>query len=114
MDVLEGAASMNGVEVEVEEQSFHESVSNSKELVAKIRDAAMRVGIPEEAIIMQYLAPGSEDATLIMKQVQESKGQAAYVCIGCDVKGGHHNPTFDFDEDLLDWGVELLWALVKG
>lgn len=113
MNVLEGAARMNGVQVDVEEQSFHESVRNSEKLVDKVKDAALKAGIPEEAIQTKYLAPGCEDAPFIMKRVQENGGHAAYLLLGCDVKGGHHNPTFDFDEDLLDWGVEVLWGLAR-
>ena len=36
-----------------------------------------------------------------------------FVGLGSDTRGGHHSSTFDFDEDLLLWGVDILWGLVE-
>jgi aminobenzoyl-glutamate utilization protein A len=51
---------------------------------------------------------GSEDATYLMRRVQDNGGLAAYVCIGTDHPGGHHTPTFDVDEETIRIGVETL------
>ena len=40
-------------------------------------------------------------------------GEATFIGLGCDTRGGHHNPTFDIDEDLLQWGVDILYGIVK-
>jgi len=57
--------------------------------------------------------PGSEDATYLMRAVQSFGGKAVFICLGSETRGGHHNSSFDFDEDLLIWGVDLLWGLVR-
>jgi aminobenzoyl-glutamate utilization protein A len=51
---------------------------------------------------------GSEDATYLMRRVQERGGKAAYVGVGTDHPGGHHTPTFDVDEESIRIGVETL------
>jgi aminobenzoyl-glutamate utilization protein A len=43
-----------------------------------------------------------------MKRVQETGGQACYVCVGTDHPGGHHTATFDVDEASIPIGVESL------
>jgi aminobenzoyl-glutamate utilization protein A len=55
---------------------------------------------------------GSEDATYLMRRVQERGGKAAYVGIGTDHPGGHHSATFDVDEESLRIGVETLSGAV--
>jgi len=56
---------------------------------------------------------GSEDATYLMRHVQQRGGQAAYVGVGTDHPGGHHTPTFDVDEQSLSVGVQLLSGAVQ-
>ncbi|EPM2067815.1 amidohydrolase, partial [Escherichia coli] len=50
---------------------------------------------------------GSEDATLLIRRVQKIGGKAAYIILGSDLKAGHHEVDFDFDENVLDTGVKL-------
>ncbi|OYR42073.1 amidohydrolase [Halorubrum sp. Eb13] len=50
----------------------------------------------------------SEDATYLMRQVQEADGLASYLLIGTDHPTSHHTPTFDVDEASLAIGVDLL------
>ena len=69
--------------------------------------------MPEQAILDRKLALGSEDAPYIMKRVQRNGGKATYIGLGCHTRGGHHNPGFDFDEDMMLWGVNILWELAK-
>ncbi|QPR26878.1 amidohydrolase [Edwardsiella hoshinae] len=55
----------------------------------------------------------SEDVTLLIERVQAHGGQAAYVLLGADLKAGHHQATFDFDETVLAQGVQLFSACVE-
>lgn len=107
--IVFAAATMHDVDIRVEEESFHVDAPNDPELKAVILRAAKKAGIPESAILDEYQASGCEDATNIMREVQAHGGKATYICLGSDTKGGHHNPCFDFDEDLLGWGVEIFW-----
>ena len=43
----------------------------------------------------------------------ERGGEATYIGLGCNTRGGHHSPTFDIDEDLLMWGVDILYGIVQ-
>jgi aminobenzoyl-glutamate utilization protein A len=56
---------------------------------------------------------GSEDATFLMRRVQETGGEAAYVAVGTDHPGGHHTATFDVDERSLRIGVDVLADSVR-
>ena len=41
---------------------------------------------------------GSDDATILMRRVQNKGGKAGYVVIGSNLKAGHHQGKFDFEE----------------
>jgi aminobenzoyl-glutamate utilization protein A len=112
-NILQGVAVMHGVETAVTLVSEAIAVENDRDLMLQVEHAASQIGIDNRAIVEEYLVPGSEDATFIMHEVQQHGGQASYVCIGSPTSGGHHTSTFDFDEDLLVWGVRLLWQWVK-
>jgi len=113
MKILKSAAEMHDVDLEIRELGHSINVPSSPLLKEKIRGAALEAGIPEDAILDSYSAMGSEDAPHIMKEVEKNGGQAAYVCVGSPSYGSHHNPAFDFDEDLMLWGVRVLWGLVE-
>lgn len=46
-------------------------------------------------------------------RVQKQGGQAAYLVLGADLKAGHHACSFDFDEQILDKGLQLLASLFE-
>lgn len=50
----------------------------------------------------------SDDASAMMRHVQDRGGRAVYAKVGTDLAGGNHTPTFDLDEASLQIGVELL------
>lgn len=54
----------------------------------------------------------SEDATSLAKAVEARGGRAGIIVLGSDLAGDHHTPTFDFDEDALWRGVQLMAGLV--
>ena len=56
---------------------------------------------------------GSEDATYLMRRVQEGGGHAGYACVGTDHPGGHHTATFDVDEESLAIGVNVLTGTLR-
>lgn len=49
---------------------------------------------------------GSEDATYMMKRVQEQGGKATYMIFASPLTAGHHHPSFDFQERVLTVAVE--------
>lgn len=54
----------------------------------------------------------SEDFTWLLNEVQEQGGHGTYIQLGVKRPGGHHTERFDFDEDILPRGMELLVRLV--
>jgi aminobenzoyl-glutamate utilization protein A len=53
----------------------------------------------------------SEDATYLMRRVQERGGLATYMLIGTRLASGHHTRTFDIDEASLAIGVKAMALL---
>ncbi|MDF2658148.1 MAG: peptidase [Paenibacillus sp.] len=54
----------------------------------------------------------SEDATFMLRKVQEQGGRGVYMLFGSPLAAGHHHPSFDFDERVLGIAAELLVRLV--
>jgi aminobenzoyl-glutamate utilization protein A len=110
--VLEAAADMHDVDVDVEEGSRAPSAESDAELAAVVADVAGRTeGV--DSVVDEAALGGSEDATYLMRAVQERGGLAAYVGVGTDNPGGHHTGTFDVEDDTLDIGVRVLAESVR-
>lgn len=78
-----------------------------KEWIARIGDVckdSKRIN----RVIPEVPFGGSEDATLMMRAVQNRGGKAVYLLFGTPIANGHHHPAFDFDENVLIVAVELL------
>ena len=111
--IIKGAAQMHEVEAEIKFEGESITTANSIPLANKIRKAALKAGVSQEDVIDYHIALGSEDAVYLTKTVQKNGGLGTYIGLGSPTRGGHHNPCFDFDEDLLLWGVNILWELVS-
>ena len=105
--VFEGAAISHDCSADVEIEGEAPSAESDAELVAIVQSASQSNPDVERARRRGSIG-GSEDATFLMRRVQENGGLATYVCIGTDHPGGHHTATFDVDEDSLKPGVDVL------
>lgn len=56
---------------------------------------------------------GSEDATLLVKRVQEHGGKAIYFVLGSTIMAGHHEANFDIDEASLLHGVQIFTGCIN-
>ena len=56
---------------------------------------------------------GSEDASFLIRRVQENGGEATYIGIGACNTAGHHTAYFDIDEDALAIGVDVVTATLR-
>lgn len=110
--VLRSAATMHDCEVEVVHGQATPSASSDPTVANVVADVAGGVDGVDTVLDSAPLG-GSEDASFLMRRVQEGGGLAAYVGIGTDHPGGHHSPTFDIDEDSLAIGVETLASTIK-
>ncbi|AHG03266.1 indole-3-acetyl-L-aspartic acid hydrolase [Halobacterium sp. DL1] len=105
--VLESSADMHDCEVTLSTEGEAPSATSDQALVDVFAGEASALAGVENVMERDDLG-GSEDATYLMKRVQDGGGLACYVCVGTDHPGGHHTPTFDVDEDSLDIGIDAL------
>lgn len=112
VQVLEGAAVMQDVDVSIEKQGEANTANSTPELAALVLEAASGV---EDVTSAGHSRPmtGSDDACWFMKVVQDGGGQATYVGIGADTMAGHHNARFDFDEAAMPIALDVLTETVK-
>ena len=110
--VLRSAADMYDCTVDIETKGEAPSAESDAALADPVGDAAGDVDGVGEIVDRDHLG-GSEDATFLMKRVQERGGLACYVGIGTDHPGGHHTATFDVVEDDVRIGIEVLSGAIR-
>ncbi|MGI6093247.1 MAG: amidohydrolase [Negativicutes bacterium] len=105
--VINAAAAMHGVNVDIKEVGGAAGCSNSRELANDLTAIAKELGIFSE-IVDECDFGASEDCSYFMERVQERGGQAAYALIGVGLAAGHHDSYFDFDESALGMAVKFV------
>jgi len=104
--VLAGAASMWGLEHRVERAGAAPGAASDDELIEVLR--ALAATLPSVTHVGNpTFAGASDDATAMMRRVQERGGKAAYVIVGTELAAGHHNERFDISEQCLLPGIQL-------
>ena len=106
--VLNGAAAMYGVEVEMDIVGEAKSSMPSSKLVEDLAAIAEKSPYFNKVTTWSTDAAGSEDATYYMERVKELGGLATYCIVGSDLAAGHHNERFDFDEASMPAAVDVL------
>ncbi len=106
-EVIEGVAAACGAEAELEITALTPAVVNDAAAVQVVRAAAEAVVGPENVSSGQRTM-GSEDASFFLQEVP-----GCYFFIGSanaerGLDAPHHNPHFDFDEDVLPLGVAVM------
>jgi aminobenzoyl-glutamate utilization protein A len=105
--VLRSAAEMHDCEVEIERAGRAPGGESDDALAAVVGRVARSTPGVTSTLDTDTLG-GSEDATYLMRRVQDRGGLATYVGVGTDHPGGHHTPTFDVDEETIRIGVDVL------
>ncbi|PVZ84748.1 amidohydrolase [Serratia sp. S1B] len=109
VSIGQGVALSFGLEFEHEVMGEAVDLHNDPQLVALVSHIAQeQLGLS----LRESRFGGSEDATLLVKRVQEKGGKAVYFVIGAALKAGHHEALFDFDEACLLSGVQLFTGCV--
>ncbi len=110
--ILESAAVMYDCTCEIRLMGAADSLTSDEplcRLVNKVCAQQLGMVVPET---LMTRSGGSEDISYMMNRVQEQGGQATFMRIIADVKGGAHNRAFDFSEDFLANGVKIFSACV--
>jgi aminobenzoyl-glutamate utilization protein A len=111
--VLDHAAGMHDVDVTTSRYGETTTFEADDEMVQAVADAAPDVAGVEEVIERKEFG-GSEDASYLVRRVQEAGGTATYVGVGASNPAGHHTAYFDVDEAALDVGVGVVAATIRG
>ncbi|EJD6401403.1 MULTISPECIES: M20 family metallo-hydrolase [Providencia] len=109
LNIIEGAAKMQDVSVDIKLMGAAQSSHPSPQWVDFICDLA-QAHLPEFTSVVKdrSQAAGSEDATYFMERVKQLGGQATYMIFGTQLSAGHHNERFDFDEQVMTTAVKTL------
>ncbi len=110
--IMESAAAMYGNRIGFKKMGEAITVNCDQTLVNWVREAAENLSDIEQIMDFKHLG-GSEDATFMMKAVQDQGGLATYVFFGANTAAGHHNEGFDFDEEVLLKGIRLYHRIIE-
>ena len=110
--ILRSAAEMHDCEVDIEYEGRAPGGESDAELAAVVADVAGGVAGVDSILDSDELG-GSEDATYLMRHVQERGGLASYVGVGTDHPGGHHTPTFDVDEETIRIAIDVFTGTIE-
>ncbi|WP_129116336.1 amidohydrolase [Halegenticoccus tardaugens] len=105
--VIEHAAGMYDVEYETALYGKTTTFEADDELVTMVAEGAQSLDSVNTTVKRAQIG-ASEDASYLIKRVQEEGGQATYIGIGASNVSGHHTSRFDIDEDALEIGVNVV------
>ncbi len=112
MRIAKGVALGFDVQLETEIMGEAVDLTSDEEMIEHVMAVAKATpGV--QNVVRQKLFGGSEDATILARRVQAHGGKAIFFVIGADLKAGHHQAEFDFDEKQLQTGVELFTGLIR-
>ena len=112
-NIIKGAAMMQDTDCKIEFITETVVAPNSDPMITEVRKACMDIGMKPEKVVDRLQISGSEDATFIMNEVLENGGQTTFIGVGAPSGGPHHNENFDFNEQDLLRGVNLLYRLTQ-
>ena len=111
-EVIEGAAKMYGLSVEMKPAAEAVVAESSPELIA-IAERVARTLPSVKQVVPSAAFNASEDVTLMIERVHQKGGKALFALFGTPTHGGHHNSTFDADETVIRNAAEFYVALQK-
>jgi aminobenzoyl-glutamate utilization protein A len=109
-EVLEGAAKMYDLGLEIKPATSCVAALNSPELIELGNRVAKSLPSVKQ-VVPVCSTNGSEDMCVLMERVQQRGGQALEVLLGTPFGGGHHSTTFDVDEQVIRNGAEFFAAM---
>lgn len=112
--IIEHSAAMHELTANVEVIGSAIPIGCDMELAElAVQQAEGIAGFTHAEAISDSAALGSEDASYMIRRVQEQGGKATYMIVGSELPAPHHHPEFDIDEAVLAPAVELLEKLAR-
>lgn len=105
--IIEHSAKMYDLEYDIKIIGEGTTITCDSCLMDTVFEAAEKIN-SFHSIQKIGVANGSEDASILMKRVQDCGGKATYMLVGTELPAPHHNPAFDIDEGSLQDAVKLL------
>ncbi len=112
LSVVRGAADMYQLECEIQVIGKTLSGQSDDAAIEMVMEAAHEIPWYTEFYPVGSVG-GTDDASDMMRRVQEHGGIATYIGLGADFAASFHNRAFNFDEDALLPGVELFVKLIQ-
>jgi aminobenzoyl-glutamate utilization protein A len=110
--MVRAAADMHDVDVETSLYGKTTTFRCDEGMVDAVATAAEGVERVTDVVDRQDFG-GSEDASYLVRRVQEQGGTATYIGVGASNVAGHHTARFDIDEDALGIGVDVVVETVR-
>ncbi|MFM1653362.1 amidohydrolase [Brevibacillus sp. B_LB10_24] len=112
-NIIAHSAAMHELEHEIEVIGAAIPIDNDKELAELAIEEAKQVEGFTTFQIDAANSMGSEDASFLIRRVQERGGKGTYMAIGTDIPAPHHHPKFDIQEEILPRAVQLLHRIAR-
>ncbi|MCB1401862.1 MAG: amidohydrolase [Rhodobacteraceae bacterium] len=110
-EIVAASAAMQGVTSAMRVVSRLEGNHNSPEAVDTVARAVRT--LPGIELVDSWPIGGGDDASKMIRRVQENGGTGAYFIIGSDIPAPHHAPDFDIDEGSLAIGRQVFEHIVR-
>jgi 6,7-dimethyl-8-ribityllumazine synthase len=103
MKVINGKLSANGKKIALVAARFNEFITNK--LISGAEDILLRHGVAADNITLVWV-PGAFEIPAVAKQILQSGGYDAVICLGCVIKGS--TPHFDYVSAEVSKGVAAI------
>lgn len=110
-DIVKGSANMYGLDYKIKKQGMTSAYKiGNRKFGYEIYDCLSNLNL---SLIKVSNFGASEDATSMMRKVEENGGQAIYMIIGTNRADEHHNEHFDINEKNLINGFNVYMSILK-
>lgn len=110
--IVQHSAEMHGLRYEIEVIGNAVTFESDQDLVKVVTEEASYID-GFHSIKEFSKGTASEDASFLIKRVQENGGKGTYMVIGTTIAAPHHNEKFDIDEKVLEPSINLLERIAK-
>jgi aminobenzoyl-glutamate utilization protein A len=112
-NIIAHSAAMHGLEHEIEVVGGAIPINYDVDMAELALEEAKQIEGFHTFKMGESNSMGSEDASFMIKRVQDRGGKGTYMSIGTDLPAPHHHPKFDIQEEIVPRSVELLNRIAR-